>query len=72
MIAGVDTNGPTWRAINKHINKRFSSLQAQLEGDADPIVTAKIRGRIKELRELVADAAEAPVEEIAGPPVKRY
>lgn len=63
QLLGVDTTGSDWRSLRGHIQNRIEHLQRQLEGDLEDGATAKTRGRIQELRKLLADV-EAPISEV--------
>lgn len=60
MSPVIDTNSDTWRAIRLHVDARLARLRQQNEGDLDPEKTAKLRGRIAELKELLTLAQPAP------------
>jgi hypothetical protein len=49
-----DIHGETWVRLKKHLKGRIELLRAQNEGDLDDVATAKLRGRIAELRVLLA------------------
>lgn len=50
----IDTQSATWRAIRVKVESRIKELLRLLERDANPEETAKLRGRITELRMFVS------------------
>ena len=49
-----DLISPTWARLRKHMEARLQSLRAKNDNDLDPIATAKLRGEIKVLKNLIA------------------
>jgi hypothetical protein len=49
----IDFTSPIWLQVAAHCRVRIDQLRAQNEGDLDPVATAKVRGQIKALKELV-------------------
>ena len=45
-----DRTSQTWVKLTAHWTKRIDELRLQLEGDRSDIDTAKLRGRIAEIR----------------------
>lgn len=45
-----DRTSQLWAKLTAHWNKRIEELRYQLEGDRSDIDTAKLRGRIAEIR----------------------
>lgn len=68
MTTAIDRTSPTWAAIRAHIEYRLEHLRDELESadiaDGHHNVT---RGRIAELRDLLAQADERPGFEIDAP-----
>lgn len=53
-----DLKSDTWLKVKAVLAEREGVLLTRLRGDHDPVVTAKIRGRLAEITELLAlDAA---------------
>jgi len=50
MTRNEDFNSPTWRRLKEYCSVRMHDLHVQLEGDLTPDATAKVRGRIMELK----------------------
>lgn len=49
-----DLISPTWARLKRHMEARLQSLRAKNDNDLDPIATAKLRGEIKVLKNLIA------------------
>ena len=49
-----DLISPTWTRLRKHMEARLQSLRAKNDNDLDPIATAKLRGEVKALKNLLA------------------
>lgn len=49
-----DLISPTWARLRKHMEARLQSLRAKNDNDLDPIATAKLRGEVKALKNLLA------------------
>lgn len=47
-----EINSSTWIKVEAHIKERIETLRASNDADLDPIQTALVRGRIRELRAL--------------------
>jgi len=54
-----DLHTPTWLRLRAHLTARLDELRVQLEKDSPPDVTARLRGRIAEVKELLALQAPA-------------
>jgi hypothetical protein len=50
----LDPKSPTWRIACELFQARINELQQMLERDQTEVATASLRGRIRELRELLA------------------
>lgn len=59
MTPEIDFASLTWKAIVERAEQRLDTLRARNDGELDPIATAKLRGRIQELKELLALQAPA-------------
>lgn len=68
MLTLDDLRSQTWARLQEHLERRRAALQTQLEKDSSPEVTAKLRGRVAEIKELLAlDApARAPDPALAA------
>lgn len=53
-----------WQKLQAQMEGRITVLQRELEGDLDPTKTAKVRGRIAELRKRLAIGAEACISNL--------
>lgn len=54
-----DRGSATWGKLQKHFNERLDTLRKQNDGNLSPEGTAKLRGRIAELKRVI-DLGEAP------------
>lgn len=54
-IKPADATSAPWIRIRRHIMDKIERLRGYLENDLDAIQTARIRGEINALRQLVAD-----------------
>lgn len=61
LLSAFDRISPVWTAIDKHLNERIEVLRSKNDGDLDQIETAKIRGRIAELRAML-DLGKEPID----------
>lgn len=61
MLNVDDLRTPTWHRARQQFEARLAGARAQLEKDTDPVTTAKLRGRIAEIKELLA--LQAPAQE---------
>lgn len=57
----IDPQSATWKALKKHFEARIARLHAILEAKDDP----EARGRIKEIRNIIAKVEE-PAKEIVS------
>lgn len=65
MLTAEDLRTPTWRRAREQFEFRLATVRLQLEKDTDPVTTAKLRGRIAELKELLAQQAPAQASDPA-------
>jgi hypothetical protein len=56
----ADFRTETWDRLAEHLQVRLQDLRTQLETDSPPEVTAKLRGRIREIKDLLALPQAAP------------
>ena len=49
-----ERNSATWAAIRKHLDSRLDVLRRQNDNALDSIETATLRGRIQEVKRLIA------------------
>lgn len=51
----------TWRKLKEHLDARLVALRVKNEDDLDPVKTARVRGEIKVIKDLLAlDASSDP------------
>ncbi len=55
-----DKNSPLWRKLVSHWESRIEALQRQNEGDQPESSTAKLRGRVAEIRANLTLSQELP------------
>lgn len=53
VLNDVELKSAVWIKIEAHLESRISSLHKELELDLDTARTAKIRGRIAEIRKIL-------------------
>lgn len=58
-LSRVDRDSVTWRMLKRHIEHRIEAQRAKLEGNIEDWQTQRIRGSIRELRDLLK-AVEPP------------
>lgn len=56
----IDYGSETWKALVDHYEARLIDLRKRNDGDLSETQTAKLRGRINEIREFLALATPAP------------
>lgn len=49
-----DLSSPTWSKLRRHMEAQLDKLRRENDKDADPVRTAKLRGRIAQLKNLLA------------------
>jgi hypothetical protein len=59
-LEGNEKNSRLWIKINAHWSRQLEQLRLQLEGDKNEIQTAKIRGRIQEIKFNLALSDKSP------------
>jgi len=57
MLERHEINSSTWAKVEAHIKERLETLRASNDADLDPIQTALLRGRIRELK-VMADLSK--------------
>jgi len=53
-LTDIDRNTPLWLALRAHLERRLESQRAKNDTDLSPDETAKVRGRIAEIKALLA------------------
>lgn len=51
-----------WVKLRDHMNERLESLRCQNDGDLTPEQTIKLRGRVAQLKELLAIGKPGPAQ----------
>jgi len=60
FLDDLDRNSPVWRKVEAYIEERIDELRMQNDTDKDATETARLRGRIAELKILLTQAKPAP------------
>lgn len=61
-LSPIEAHSPIWAKIKQHLQERLEVARARNDGDLDAIETARLRGRIQTLKELIAlDESPVPV-----------
>ena len=58
-----DRQSPTWRKLRKHFEARLAELRAKNDNDLSELATAKLRGQIRMVGELLALGDQDPAME---------
>lgn len=58
-----DKNSQAWLKVEAHCHYRLNTLRSMNDGDHDERKTAEIRGRIKELKNILSLGADRPIIE---------
>lgn len=53
-VSDLERRTPLWLALQDHLNTRLAELRAQNDGELSPDKTAALRGRIAEVKALLA------------------
>jgi hypothetical protein len=54
LLNALDLQSPTWMKLKKHLELKLEALRKTNDGDLDEEKTAKLRGRIAEVRAFLA------------------
>lgn len=60
MALHIERESQTWRCIVERTESRIADLRQRNDGELDAIATAKLRGRIAELKEFVLAMGKDP------------
>lgn len=55
-----EQHSAVWIKIRDHLTERLDALRSQNDGDLDPLATARLRGRIAAIKELLALGQPTP------------
>ena len=61
-LAPYERHNEVWLKVNKHLTERLFDLRRQNDGDLTPEETAKLRGRIAEIKVLQDLATDLPIQ----------
>lgn len=68
VLSPAEFKAATWSKLKAHYEERLVELRAKNDTDLDPDKTARLRGRIEEVKYLLDLATPDPViEAVAGP-----
>mgnify|MGYP001574846979 FL=1 len=54
LLTEIEKHSAVWQKIMKHLEERLSSLRARNDNDLDERRTARLRGRLAEIKHLLA------------------
>ncbi len=54
LLTAHDIQSTVWAKLRKHMEARIIALRAKNDGDLEPMETAKVRGELKCLKNLLA------------------
>ena len=60
LIEGNDKHSAAWKRLREHYEARLAKLRIDNDGDLDPTQTAKLRGKIAEIKLLLGLDKEPP------------
>jgi hypothetical protein len=60
LLNAADLQSAAWAKLRKYIDARIASLRAKNDGDLDPFKTARLRGELVALKNLLTLAQPAP------------
>lgn len=60
LLDANDLQTAVWRKIKEHTEAKRAKARTRLEGDLDPVETAKVRGELKAYRNLLALGHPSP------------
>lgn len=61
-LDAIEKQSALWRKIEAHLLSRLALMRQRNDGNLDPTETAKVRGRITELKDLIALGEPSPVD----------
>ena len=61
-LSDSDKVSPTWLRLKKHLQGRLEALRNELEQDLPEEKTAKVRGRLAEVKSLLSLEKNSPPE----------
>jgi hypothetical protein len=67
VIHPVHFQSDAWKAVEKHLGERLVELRQKNDSNLAPDETARIRGRIAEIKELLGLATAKPTPEMGAP-----
>ena len=67
ILTDADRKTPLWHKLKTHYSERLNVLRAKNDNDKDEVQTAKQRGQILEVKELLKLDKDVPVFEAPVP-----
>lgn len=64
LLDSNDRQSPTWRKLKTYLESRLHELRLKNDNDMSDISTAKLRGSLMELRNLLALGDQDPTTEV--------
>lgn len=59
-LTALDMQSQAWIKLSAYLGRRTERLRTELEGDRSDTDTAKLRGRLAEIKALIATVKEVP------------
>jgi hypothetical protein len=63
-LDGIDTRSACWIKLSAHLEARLTTLRARNDGALTPDETVHLRGRIAQIKEILALAQAEPGDEV--------
>jgi hypothetical protein len=60
MFTSHELQSSTWVKLRDHLQERLTALRCQNDGDLDEMATARLRGRVACLKEILALGTPGP------------
>jgi hypothetical protein len=64
LLTQQDINGQVWKKIQDHLNARLLTMRAKNDGNLTADETAKVRGRIAEIKNMIELGNLAPSQPV--------
>lgn len=61
-LSDIERHSALWKKINEYLHERMDVARRKNDGDLTEAQTAKIRGQIQTLKELIALGNPSPIE----------
>lgn len=67
MFTPQELHSAVWIKLREHLQDRLTAMRCQNDGELDPIATARLRGRIAAIKEILALGQPTPDAESQDP-----